>query len=63
MVAGANVSDSMWAAQAIPRIGQPAEVSALVVFLASDESSYCTGHEFVIDGGNVVGQALPAALP
>ncbi len=59
MVAAAHVSNAMWASQPIPRIGQPAEVSALVVFLASDESSYCTGHEFVIDGGNVVGQAVP----
>jgi len=59
MVAAAHVSNAMWASQPIPRICQPAEVSALVVFLASDESSYCTGHEFVIDGGNVVGQAVP----
>jgi 3alpha(or 20beta)-hydroxysteroid dehydrogenase len=63
MVVIANVTDSMWATQPIPRIGQPAEVSALVVFLASDESSYCTGHEFVVDGGNLVGQAVPAGLP
>jgi 3alpha(or 20beta)-hydroxysteroid dehydrogenase len=63
MVVGANVSNGMWAAQPIPRIGRPAEVSALVVFLASDESSYCTGHEFVVDGGNLVGQAVPAGLP
>jgi 3alpha(or 20beta)-hydroxysteroid dehydrogenase len=35
------------------RIGQPNEVSAMVVFLASDESSYCTGAEFVVDGGIV----------
>jgi 3alpha(or 20beta)-hydroxysteroid dehydrogenase len=62
MVAAAHVSHTMWAAQAIPRIGQPAEVSALVVFLASDEASYCTGQEFVVDGGNVVGQAVPPAL-
>ncbi|MBK1853048.1 MULTISPECIES: SDR family oxidoreductase [unclassified Marinobacter] len=27
------------------------EVSALVVYLASDESSYSTGSEFVVDGG------------
>jgi 3alpha(or 20beta)-hydroxysteroid dehydrogenase len=62
MVAAAHVSATLWAGQPIPRIGQPGEVSALVVFLASDESSYCTGHEFVVDGGNVVGQAVPAAL-
>lgn len=37
--------------QPIPRPGAPAEVSALVAFLASDASSYCTGQDFVIDGG------------
>ena len=35
----------------LKRIGEPNEVSAMVVFLASDESSYCTGAEFVVDGG------------
>lgn len=40
-------------ANAIPlqRIAQPAEVSDLIVYLASEESSYVTGAEFVIDGG------------
>lgn len=33
------------------RMGEPSEVSQLVVFLASDEASYSTGAEFVIDGG------------
>jgi NAD(P)-dependent dehydrogenase (short-subunit alcohol dehydrogenase family) len=27
------------------------EVSGLIVYLASDESRYCTGSEFIIDGG------------
>ncbi|GIP26848.1 2,5-dichloro-2,5-cyclohexadiene-1,4-diol dehydrogenase [Paenibacillus sp. J23TS9] len=33
------------------RFGTVEEVSNLVVFLASDESSYSTGSEFIIDGG------------
>ncbi|OFS63264.1 MULTISPECIES: glucose 1-dehydrogenase [Nosocomiicoccus] len=33
------------------RVAQPEEVSNLVCFLASDDASYSTGSEFVIDGG------------
>lgn len=36
------------------RQGTPEDVGNLVLFLASDESSYITGAEMVIDGGNVL---------
>ena len=39
------------ARQPIGRIGKPEEIAALVVYLASDESSYTTGVAHVIDGG------------
>jgi 3alpha(or 20beta)-hydroxysteroid dehydrogenase len=42
----------------VPRIGTVDDVAALVVFLASDESSYCTGAEFVVDGGQTAGAAI-----
>lgn len=46
----ANIPDDM---VTIPlgRPAEPVEVSTFVLFLASDESSYATGTEFVMDGG------------
>lgn len=35
------------------RWAQPEEISGIAVYLASDESSYTTGQEFVIDGGYI----------
>ncbi len=39
------------ARQPMGRIGQPPEIAALVVFLASDEASFITGQAIAIDGG------------
>jgi 2-keto-3-deoxy-L-fuconate dehydrogenase len=39
------------ARQAMGRFGRPAELAALAVYLASDESSFTTGAIHVIDGG------------
>ena len=43
----------------VPRFGEPADVAAGVVYLASDEAKYVTGTELTIDGGALCHQALP----
>ena len=45
-----------YAMNPIPRIGEPNEVAGIMVFLASDESSFCTGADFVVDGGYTAGK-------
>lgn len=37
--------------QVLPQIGQPADVAAMVLFLASDAARFCTGGEYLVDGG------------
>jgi 3alpha(or 20beta)-hydroxysteroid dehydrogenase len=53
MMAAATDDEGGDALSMIPlsRLADPKEVSQLVIFLASDESSFITGHEHVIDGG------------
>jgi 3alpha(or 20beta)-hydroxysteroid dehydrogenase len=36
---------------AVKRMGEPEEVAAVMVFLASDDASYMTGAEVSVDGG------------
>jgi 3alpha(or 20beta)-hydroxysteroid dehydrogenase len=50
-----GAGDSYYARLPIPRIGQPIEAVRVALFLASDEASYCTGAEFVVDGGQLAG--------
>jgi 3alpha(or 20beta)-hydroxysteroid dehydrogenase len=49
--AGKEQFDQVLAAIPMKRIGQAEEISNLILFLASDESSFSTGSEFIADGG------------
>lgn len=39
----------------VPRFGEPEEISAVVLFLASSEASFVTGAEYQVDGGATSG--------
>lgn len=46
----------MAATQAVGRMGKPEEIAAAALYLASDESAFVTGSEFIIDGGFSAGK-------
>jgi 3alpha(or 20beta)-hydroxysteroid dehydrogenase len=52
---GLDIDEMAGRLSVLHRMGTPEEVASLAVYLASDESSYCTGAEFVIDGGMTAG--------
>ena len=41
--------------QAIPRVGRPADIAEMALFLASDRSTFVTGQEMAVDGGAATG--------
>lgn len=51
-------------AKAIPlrRLARPEEVGELAAFLGSDESSYITGSQFVIDGGSTLPESVSVGI-
>ena len=50
--------NAFYANHALPRVGLPIEVANTTLFLASDDSSYSTGAEFIVDGGWSAGMRL-----
>lgn len=51
-----EVAKRLSRAQPIARAGRPEDVAAAIVFLASDESSFITGRDLVVDGGLIAGR-------
>ncbi len=54
----------IWLSKSIPmkRMGKTSELGDLSVFLASDESTYITGQEIIIDGGNTIQEVKGAPM-
>jgi 3alpha(or 20beta)-hydroxysteroid dehydrogenase len=55
-ITGSN-DDRFYRHLPVPRVGTSDDVTNVVLFLASDESAYCTGAEFVVDGGTLAGDS------
>jgi meso-butanediol dehydrogenase / (S,S)-butanediol dehydrogenase / diacetyl reductase len=50
-----EVFERFGAAHPLKRIGTPEEVSDLAAFLASDKAGFCTGGDYLVDGGLLAG--------
>ncbi len=66
MIREEGVSDEEFAARwraivPLARSARPEEIAKVALFLASDESSFMTGSEVVVDGGRIAGSPPPPA--
>lgn len=52
------VIDGIAAGVPLGRLGRPEEIGELAAFLASDEASYITGTQIVIDGGSTLPETM-----
>jgi len=55
VAATADSADAFMKQLPLNRMGKTSEVSGAVVYLAGDDSSYCTGTEILVDGGMLTG--------
>ena len=45
---------------AVKRMGDPKEITRVVMFLASDDSAFISGSDYLIDGGLMIGPSVPS---
>jgi NAD(P)-dependent dehydrogenase (short-subunit alcohol dehydrogenase family) len=49
---GSQFKDAILQATPLGRYADPEEIASMMVFLLSDDASYCTGSVYMVDGGN-----------
>ena len=55
VAATAGSAEAFFKQLPLGRMGKTRDVTGIAVYLASDESSYCTGGEYLVDGGMLTG--------